>query len=76
MKKNMFLSMVLVFFSTLFLLTFLAGGLYLFDKLARPNAVSVEAETLHRQTLMHSTIDKLLRFRENDVAVFFSFKRT
>lgn len=70
----MYFSMFLVFFSTLFLLIFFAGGLYLFDKLARQKVVSVEAEELRLPTMMHSTIDKLLRHRENDFAVFFHIR--
>lgn len=39
MKKNMFISVVVVFCSTLFLLSFLSSGFYLLDKFASGNTI-------------------------------------
>ncbi|QOY34018.1 CapA family protein [Anaerobacillus isosaccharinicus] len=74
MKKNMLVSMVLVFCSTLFLLTFLAGGLYVFDMLARKSSVEATSISTQRISENHTTFKEISRLKEENITVFFQLK--
>jgi hypothetical protein len=72
MNKNMLVSRVLVFFFTL---TFLAGGLYVFDMVARSNN-STAIKVYELPSKDHAILKKINRIREVDTTVFFNLKRS
>ncbi len=67
MKKNIFVSMIIVCFSTLFLLSFFSGGLLVLDQLARAN--SVEAKNVNKVLITKDHSSKTTKARLRDLEI-------